>query len=92
MESIFYIIVSCGVLALIYSAVAARQIMSASAGSAKMQEIAAAIQEGAQAYLSRQYKTIAIVGVGVTILLYLLLGGHVALGFIIGATLSGIAG
>ena len=92
MTSIHFIIASCSLLALIYSALASRQIMAVSAGSEKMQEIASAIQEGAQAYLSRQYKTIAIVGVAVAGLLYVLLGGHVAVGFIIGAALSGIAG
>lgn len=92
MTSIHLIIASCGLLALVYSALASRQIMSVSAGSDKMQEIASAIQEGAQAYLSRQYKTIGIVGVVVAGLLYVLLGGHVAVGFIIGAVLSGLAG
>ncbi len=92
MTSIFIIIACCGLLALIYSAVASRQIMGLSAGSAKMQDIASAIQEGAAAYLSRQYKTIALVGVAVAALLYLLLGSHVAIGFIIGAVLSGLAG
>lgn len=92
MTPLFLIIACCGLLALIYSAVASRQIMGLSAGNAKMQEIAAAIQEGAGAYLSRQYRTIAIVGVAVAALLYLLLGTHVAVGFIIGAVLSGLAG
>ncbi len=92
MTSIFLIIACCGLLALIYSATASRQIMSRSAGNARMQEIAAAIQEGAGAYLSRQYRTIGVVGVVVAILLQMLLGPHVAIGFIIGALLSGIAG
>lgn len=92
MSSLFIIIFACGLLALIYSAAASRQIMSQSAGTDRMQDIAAAIQEGAGAYLSRQYKTIAIVGVGVAALLGLLLGAHVAWGFVIGAFLSGLAG
>jgi K(+)-stimulated pyrophosphate-energized sodium pump len=92
MTPLFLIIACCGMLALIYSAVASRQIMGLSAGNQKMQDIAAAIQEGAGAYLSRQYKTIAVVGVVVAALLYLLLGNHVAIGFIIGAVLSGLAG
>ena len=92
MSSLLIIIVCCGVLALIYSALAARQITSLSSGTEKMQEIAGAIQEGAQAYLSRQYKTIALVGVVVTALLGLLLGSHVAIGFVVGAFLSGLAG
>ena len=92
MSLLLLITICCGVLALIYSALASRQIMNSSAGTERMQEIAGAIQEGAAAYLARQYKTIAIVGVGVAGLLYLLLGGHVALGFVIGAVLSGLAG
>jgi K(+)-stimulated pyrophosphate-energized sodium pump len=92
MTPLYLIIACCGLLALIYSAVASRQIMSLSAGSVRMQEIAAAIQEGANAYLSRQYRSIAIVGVIVAGILQLLLGNHVAIGFIIGAVLSGLAG
>ncbi len=92
MSLLLLIIVGCGVLALIYSALAARQITNLSPGTKRMQEIAGAIQEGARAYLSRQYRTIAIVGVVVAALLYLLLGTHVAVGFIIGAVLSGLAG
>ncbi|MCB9983152.1 MAG: sodium-translocating pyrophosphatase [Rhodospirillales bacterium] len=92
MSSLLLITVACGILALIYSALASRQIMSQGAGSERMQEIAAAIQEGARAYLARQYRAIAIVGVAVAGLLYLLLGAHVACGFMIGAFLSGLAG
>ncbi len=92
MEAMFLLIACCGTLALIYSAAASRQIMGLSAGSARMQEIAAAIQEGARAYLNRQYRTIAIVGVVVTVLLNGLLGWWVATGFVIGAVLSGLAG
>ncbi|MEZ5813686.1 MAG: sodium-translocating pyrophosphatase [Alphaproteobacteria bacterium] len=92
MSLLLLIIICCGTLALIYSAVAARQIANLSTGTERMQEIAAAIQEGAEAYLSRQYRTIALVGALVAALLYLLLGGHVALGFIVGAVLSGLAG
>ncbi|MCB1721124.1 MAG: sodium-translocating pyrophosphatase, partial [Alphaproteobacteria bacterium] len=92
MSSLLLITVACGILALIYSALASRQIMSQSAGNERMQEIAGAIQEGAAAYLARQYRAIAVVGVAVAGLLYLLLGAHVACGFIIGAFLSGLAG
>lgn len=92
MTSIYLMIACCGVLALVYSALSSRQVLGADPGSSKMQEIAAAIQEGAAAYLNRQYKTIGLVGVVVAALLYLLLGGHVASGFILGAVLSGVAG
>jgi len=92
MTTIYIIIACCGLLALVYSALAAKQIMSADAGTKKMQEIASAIQEGAAAYLSRQYKAIAVVGVIATAVLYYLLGWHVAVGFALGAVLSGLAG
>ncbi len=85
-------IACCGLLALIYGQVAYRQVMNKSAGNARMQEIAGAIQEGAKAYLNRQYSTIAMVGFVVTLILWLLLGWHVAVGFIIGAVASGLAG
>jgi K(+)-stimulated pyrophosphate-energized sodium pump len=91
MTGAYWIVIACGVLALLYGMYAYRQVMAAPAGNARMQEIAAAIQEGAQAYLNRQYTTIAIVGVVVAIIL-LYLGIHVAIGFVIGATLSGAAG
>ena len=92
MTSIYLIIACCGMLALIYSAAASRKIMNCSAGSERMQEIAGAIQEGAAAYLNRQYRTISLVGIVVAGALYFLLGWHVAVGFIIGAFLSGLAG
>ncbi|GJL84948.1 MAG: K(+)-insensitive pyrophosphate-energized proton pump [Micavibrio sp.] len=92
MTSIFLIIACCGMLALIYAAAASRGVLSSDAGSKRMQEIADAIQEGAGAYLNRQYRTIAIVGVVVAVILYALLGYHVALGFVVGAILSGFAG
>lgn len=92
MLNIYLLIGLAGALALIYSLIATLQINAAKSGTKKMQEIAAAIQEGAMAYLSRQYKTIAIVGIVVAALLYWVLGAHVAIGFAIGAILSGIAG
>jgi K(+)-stimulated pyrophosphate-energized sodium pump len=88
----FVLIIVCGVLALIYGLVTSRQVLAADAGTSRMQEIAAAIQEGARAYLNRQYVTIAIVGVVVMIFLGFTLGYLVAIGFLIGAVLSACAG
>ena len=82
----------CGVIGLIYGVWAARSVLAADAGNERMREIAGAIQEGARAYLNRQYTTIAIVGVIVTIILVVTLGIYVAVGFVIGAVFSGIAG
>ena len=81
-----------GLLAVVYGFVTSRQVLSSGAGNEKMQEIASAIQEGAQAYLKRQYTTIGIVGVGVAVLVFLFLGTMPAIGFVIGAILSGVAG
>ena len=92
MTAIYYMVLCSGVLALFYGMYATRKIMAYDTGTERMQEIASAIQEGAMAYLNRQYLTIFYVGVGVTILLFLLLGFAVAGGFVIGAVLSGIAG
>ena len=86
------LIIVCGLLALVYGLITAREVLAASAGTARMQEISAAVQEGARAYLNRQYTTIAMVGVVILIILGLILGIHVAIGFIIGAVLSGAAG
>ena len=90
--TVLTITIACGVCALIYGLWASQSILTSSAGSEKMQEIAGAIQEGAAAYLNRQYTTITIVGVIVAIILYLTLGLYVSIGFLIGAVLSGIAG
>ncbi len=87
-----YLAMAAGLLSIIYGAWATRSVMNADAGNKRMQEIAGYIQEGAQAYLSRQYMTIAIVGVVVFIVIGLLLGWLVAIGFAIGAVLSGAAG
>ncbi len=88
----FIVVLACGLFALYYAYMTSKRVFSASTGTAEMQKIAGAIQEGAQAYLKRQYRTIAIVGVIVAILLSWALSGLVALGFIIGAVLSGLAG
>lgn len=85
-------IICCGLLALLYGALTIRSVLKASPGNERMQEIAAAIQEGASAYLNRQYQVITIVGIVILVLLSLLLGWHVAVGFLIGAVLSGAAG
>ena len=87
-----YGVMVCGVLALVYGVWARGSVLSASAGSERMQEISAAIQEGASAYLKRQYRTIAIVGVVVAIILGVFLGVWVTAGFVIGAVFSGAAG
>jgi K(+)-stimulated pyrophosphate-energized sodium pump len=84
--------IAAAVLAIIYGVVQTQRLMSASAGTEKMQEIASAIQEGANAYLKRQYTTIGIVGIAVCVLIAVFLGWQVALGFAIGAILSGAAG
>jgi K(+)-stimulated pyrophosphate-energized sodium pump len=85
-------IIGCGLLSIVYGIWAIQSVMSADAGTARMQEIAAAIAEGAQAYLKRQYMTIAIVGAVVFVGIWILLGSLVAVGFLIGAVLSGVAG
>ena len=87
-----YLVIACGVLALAYGAWAGSSILAASPGNQRMQEIAAAIQEGATAYLNRQYTTIALVGAVIAVLAAFLLGAKVAVGFLIGAAMSGLAG
>src|SRR3984885_1586364 len=86
------LILLSGLLSLVYGGVTVSQLMASDAGSQKMQEISGAVAEGAQAYLKRQYTTIAGVGVVVFIGLGLLLSWDVAIGFLIGAILSGAAG
>ena len=87
-----YIAMICGLIAVAYGLVTSRQVLAASPGNEKMQDIAAAIAEGAKAYLGRQYRTIAIVGVVIAILVGYFLGTISALGFALGAILSGVTG
>ena len=92
MSSVLMAVIGCGVIAVLYGVVTASRVMAADAGTPRMQEIAQAIQEGAGAYLRRQYTTIAIVGVVVLVILAALLGKYSAVGFLIGAVLSGATG
>jgi len=92
MNAAYLLVIVCGVLALVYGMVTTRQVLAANAGNARMQEISGAVQVGARAYLNRQYRTIAIVGVVVLIVLGITLGPQVAIGYLIGAVLSATAG
>jgi K(+)-stimulated pyrophosphate-energized sodium pump len=92
MTWILYLIIACGALSIAYGVWTTRAVLAADPGTARMQEIAAAIQEGAQAYLARQYQTIGLVGVAIFLLLAYLLGLPEAIGFALGALLSGAAG
>ena len=92
MSLAYILVIACGVLALAYGLITSRVVLAADAGNARMQEISSAVQLGANAYLNRQYRAIAIVGVVILIILGVLLGLHVAIGYLIGAVLSGAAG
>jgi K(+)-stimulated pyrophosphate-energized sodium pump len=92
MQLAYILIIACGLVALVYGFVTSKEVLAADAGTARMQEISAAVQEGARAYLNRQYTTIGIVGVVILLVLGFTLGIHVAVGFVIGAVLSAAAG
>ena len=91
-ETILLYTIAEGSLSIVYGFFTGRNILNSSAGNTKMQEIASAIQIGAKAYLARQYKTIAVVGVVVLVIIFFVFSPLVGLGYFIGATLSGIAG
>lgn len=92
MTNYLWLVIAAGGLGVLYGLVQTAALMKASTGNDKMREIAAAIQEGASAYLRRQYITIGMVGVVILIAAYLLIGPYAAIGFVIGAVLSGLAG
>ncbi len=89
---VLFLTIVCGLLSIVYGVKTSLDLLAADAGSARMQEISGAIAEGAQAYLRRQYTTIADVGVAIFVVLVILLGWAVAFGFLLGAMLSGAAG
>ena len=92
MAPVVWFAIACGVLAVLYGVWASRSVLAMSAGSERMQEISAAIQEGAAAYLNRQYRTIGIVGIVIAAIIFFALGWTATVGFLIGAILSGATG
>ena len=91
-DFILPLIILCGFLALLYGYITRKQILNSESGNKKMKEVAEAIQIGARAYLNRQYKTISIVGLIVLVIITFAFSIPVGIGYLIGATLSGIAG
>ncbi|MFN4091948.1 MAG: sodium-translocating pyrophosphatase [Brevundimonas sp.] len=91
-SSYLWLVIGAGLLGVLYGLVQTASLMKAGTGNDKMREIAAAIQEGASAYLRRQYMTIGMVGIVILIAAYFLIGEYAAIGFVIGAVLSGLAG
>ncbi|NBB51646.1 sodium-translocating pyrophosphatase [Rhizobium sp. CRIBSB] len=92
MTNYLWLVIAAGVLGVLYGAVQTASLMKADTGNDKMREIAAAIQEGASAYLRRQYTTIGLVGIVILVAAYFLIGSYAAIGFLVGAVLSGAAG
>ncbi|MDP1913254.1 sodium-translocating pyrophosphatase [Brevundimonas sp.] len=92
MSNYLWLVIAAGALGVLYGLIQTASLMKASTGNDKMREIAAAIQEGASAYLRRQYTTIAMVGVVILVAAWFLIGIYAAIGFVIGAVLSGLAG
>jgi K(+)-stimulated pyrophosphate-energized sodium pump len=90
--NLLYVAIVCGIIAVLYGIVTSRQVLAMSPGNQRMIEVSAAIQEGAAAYLKRQYTTIFIVGVVVAAIIFFFLGGLSAVAFVIGSVLSGAAG
>jgi K(+)-stimulated pyrophosphate-energized sodium pump len=90
--TVVLIAIACGVAAVLYGILTSMQVLKTSPGNERMVAVAAAIQEGAKAYLFRQYSTIAVVGVVVAALVFFFLGATEAIGFVIGSLLSGVAG
>src|SRR6478609_6039524 len=90
--NLLFIAIICGLIAVLYGIITTAQVLKAPAGNERMRDIASAVQEGARAYLARQYRTIAVVGVVVVALVLYFLGAVSAIGFLIGALLSGLTG